>query len=263
MTIFARSAARWALLLACLILLLGMGEPQLSPGKTVLITGSNRGIGLEFTRQYAARGWRVIATCRNPGKAVNLKAIAAANSQVTIEQLDVTDHAAIDALAAKYKDTAIDLLLNNAGISGGLENQQFGRINYATFRDVYAVNVVGPLKMAEAFINHVAASDTKKIITISSTQGSIAKSTGLLYIYRSSKTAVNMAMRNLAIELKDRQIIVGLIAPGATNSTMMKGAPITLGKPEDRVNGMIEVIEVFTLDMSGSFIAYDGKTLPW
>lgn len=240
-----------------------MGEPPLTEAKTVLITGSNRGIGLEFTRQYADRGWRVIATCRHPDKAANLQALAAANPYVIIEQLDVTDHAAIDALAEKYRGTPIDLLLNNAGISGGLENQQFGRINFSVFRDVYAVNVVGPLKMAEAFIDHVAASDEKKIMTVSSSQGSIANSTGLLYIYRSSKTAVNMAMRNLATEVVDRQVIVGLIAPGATKPAFMKGVPTALGKPEDRVKGMSEVIESFTLDMSGSFIAYDGAPIPW
>jgi len=251
-----------ALALACFFLLPGMGTPPVEGGHTVLITGSNRGIGLEFARQYAARGWRVIATCRHPEKAVNLQAIAAANPQVIIEKLDVTDLGAIDALAHKYRDTAIDVLLNNAGISGGLNNQRFGHINYATFHDVYAVNVVGPLKMAEAFQTQVAASDLKKIITISSTAGSIANSTGLLYIYRSSKTAVNMAMRNLANELQAKGIIVGLIAPGPTNADVVKGR-VPLGKPEDRVKVMIDVIDRFTLDMSGSFVAYDGKVLPW
>ncbi len=230
---------------------------------TVLITGSNRGIGFEFARQYAEKGWRVIATCRHPEKAKRLQAIAARNPNVIIERLDVTDHDAIDALAAKYKDQPIDVLLNNAGISGGVEAQRFGAIDYSAFEKVYDVNVAGPMKMAEAFFDHVAASDHKKIITVSSSQGSIAETFGLLYAYRSSKTAVNMFMRTLAQKAASQGVIVGLIAPGPTNTDFMKGVPIPLGKPEDRVQGLIQVIDQLTLETTGSFLQYDGQTVPW
>lgn len=122
---------------------------------TVLITGSNRGIGLEIARVYAERGWNVIATARNPDAADDLKAIRAAHPKLEIVRLDVTDHERIDALAAEYAGRPIDVLINNAGISGGHENARFGSMNYDVYFEVHAVNVVGPAKMAEAFLPNV------------------------------------------------------------------------------------------------------------
>ena len=184
---------------------------------TVLITGSNRGIGLELTRVYAERGWNVIATCRTPAKADDLNAIAAAHSNVAVEELDVTDDAEIAALAAKYDGQAIDVLLNNAGIPGDRKRQQYGAYDFELFDLVMDVNVKGPLRMAQAFYGHVAASEQKKIINISSTQGSIADTDGTKgnsYFYKSSKSALNMVMHMLANELRSNEIVVGLISPG-------------------------------------------------
>jgi len=231
---------------------------------TVLITGSNRGLGFEFARQYAAKGWNVIATARRPDDAAALKALADAHPNVMIERLDVLDHAMIDALAKRYEGTPIDVLINNAGISGGGETQNFGRIDFSVFDVVMATNVIGPLKMAEAFVEHVAASRQKKIITVSSSQGSITQvRMGMLYFYRASKTAVNMVMTNLARELKPRGITVALVAPGATDTDFMQGVQIPLGKPEDRVRGMIGVIDELTLERSGSFTEFSMEQLPW
>ena len=213
----------------------------------VLVTGSSRGIGLEFARQYAERGWSVIATARNLSAADKLQVLAAAHSNITLETLDVLDHSQVDALAQKYKSQPIDILVNNAGIGGGGSNQIFGKINYEVFDDVMNINVVGPLKVAEAFIDHVAASDYKKLVTITSGQGSITETRGLLYFYRASKSSVNMVMRSLSKDVANRGVIVVLTAPGATNTDFMDEVRgrIPLGpppwkKPACSLNGTAE-----------------------
>lgn len=236
----------------------------LAADTTVLITGSNKGLGLEFARQYAARGWQVIATCRRPDEATDLQALAAENPNVTIERLDVTDHPAIDALAEKYKDTPIDILVNNAGINGDpSKTQNFGKFDYDAFRYVLEVNTIGPIKMAEAFVEHVKKSELKKILTVSSSVGSIAQTRGGLYFYRTSKTAVNMMMRNLALQLKGQGIIVGMLNPGPTDTDLMKEVKMPLRDPKDAVADMIRNMDNMTIETTGSFIQYDGTEIPW
>lgn len=235
---------------------------------TVLVTGANRGLGLHFTQQYAERGCRVIATCRNPEAAAELNALAALNPNVLVERLDVLDHAAIDELAARYVNMPIDVLLNNAGIGGGTENQLFGRLNYEVFYEVMAVNAIGPLKMCEAFREHVKASALKKMITVSSSQGSISSVTmPMLYWYRSSKSAVNMMMTNLALQVKRRGIIVGLVTPGATATDFIdprfRKAIKNIREPAIAAADMIRNIDRFTLENSGTFFNYDGEIIPW
>lgn len=232
---------------------------------TVLVTGSNKGIGLEFVRQYAARGARVIATARNPGDAADLNALAAANPRVIVEPLDVTDHAAIDALAAKYAGTAIDLLINNAGISGGSENQVFGKMKYAAFEDVLRVNTIGPLKMAEAFMPHVQASRDKRIVAVSSSEGSIGKvNSARLYFYRTSKAALNMEMKILAQQVRSKGVSIGLVNPGMTDTDLMKGLPKSvLRPPADAVRDMIRNIDTLTVANTASYWDHDGTILPW
>lgn len=252
--------------LACvLVLALASLAPRAeTDAATVLITGSNRGIGLELARAYAEKGWRVIATCRNPQDATELAAIAVRHPALVIEKLDVTDHGMVDALAAKYRGTPIDVLLNNAGVSGGMPSQTFGRMNYAAYRDVLEVNTVGPLKMAEAFVEHVRASRQKKIVTVSTGEGSISSvRSPRLYWYRSSKAALNMLMRNLALELKASGVIVGLVNPGPTDTDLMKGVKIPLRKPEVAAHDLIGVIDGLTLETTGSFLNYDGQGVPW
>jgi len=237
-------------------------------GAVILVTGANRGLGLEFTKQYAERGARLIATARKPEKAEALNALAAANKNITVEKLDVTDHAAIEALAARYVDQPIDLLLNNAGIGGGIENQLFGKMNYETFDQVMAVNVKGPMKMCEAFRKNVAASKLKKMVAVSSSQGSIASVTmPMLYWYRSSKSALNMNMVNLAFQLQRKKVIIGLVTPGATATDFIpepfRKAIKNIQQPADAAADMIRNIDRFSLANTGTFFDYDGGIVPW
>lgn len=235
---------------------------------TVLVTGANRGIGLELTRQYAARGWRVIGTARKPAEATELKALAAGSGgKVLVETLDVTDLAAIDALAAKYQGQPVDILFNNAGVTGGGEHQMFAQnMQWDLFDPVYHTNVVGPLKMAEAFLPNLLAGQLKKISNVSSNQGSIGsmKDGARLYIYRSSKAALNMAMVNLAMQLKSKGIAVALIDPGPVDTDMMKGAPKKMLRPVTTAGSdLIRITDQLTLENTGTFWTFDGTVLPW
>jgi len=235
---------------------------------TVFITGANRGIGLEFTKQYLEKGWTVIATARKPDKAEDLNQLQNQYPEhLSIQQLDVTDHDRIDALAKELEGQPIDLLLNNAGISGYIPDQIFGRLDYESFDQVLAVNTVAPLKMAEAFYPHVKSSNLKKIVSVSSSEGSIGGAyddeSGRMYFYRSSKSALNMVMVNLAFQLKSRGIAVGLVNPGPTDTDFMRGIPFPLRSTEEAVENMIDNIEDITLDNTAAYLNYNGKTIDW
>ena len=234
----------------------------------VLITGSNRGIGLEFTKQYLERGWTVIATARKPEKAEDLRQLGIQYPErLSIYQLDVTNNERIDELAKELEDQPIDLLLNNAGISGYIPDQIFGRLDYDSFEQVLAVNTVAPLKMAEAFYTHIKSSNLKKIVSVSSSEGSIGGAyddeSGRMYFYRSSKSALNMVMVNLAFQLKSRGIAVGLVNPGPTDTDFMRGIPFPLRSTEEAVTDMIENIEDIDLDNTAAYLNYNGKTIDW
>jgi len=230
----------------------------------VLITGANRGLGLEFVRLYAARDWRVIATARDPARATALQELATEYPALHIEALDVADHGQIDRLAARYASHPVDVLINNAGIGGGGDNQVFGRLNYPVLDQVMAVNAAGPIRMCEAFLPHVRASGLKKMITVSSSQGSIASvQFPMLYWYRASKAAVNMLMANLALQLRRQGIIVGLVTPGATDTDFMAGVNMPLRDPRVAAEDMLRNIDRFTLELSGTFFNYDGEVIPW
>lgn len=237
---------------------------------TVLITGSNRGIGLELARSYATKGWTVIATCRKPEKATDLQAIAASHDNLTIEQLDINDADMIAGLADKLKDQPIDILLNNAAVLGEPDEQKFGTYKFDTFRWVLETNVMGPMRMAQAFVDHVAASDQKKIVAITSAQGSIGmmRSESLVF-YNTSKAALNMAMRAASKAVADRGVTVALISPGAVDTAMMNLAlsdtnmKFPLLTPQDSAAAVITAIDNYTFEMSGTFMDHRGKELPW
>lgn len=260
------------LIAATTVLSLAAGSMGMSPATaadqpTVLITGSSRGIGLELARVYAQRGWNVIATCRTPSKATDLQAIAAEYDNVVIEELDVTDDDEIASLAAKYDGQPIDVLLNNAGIPGDRSKQVFGTFDQDVFDQVMHVNVMGPLKMAVAFFDHVAASDQKKIINISSSQGSLAstnRSQGNSYFYKSSKSSLNMVTRIMALEMKDRGLIVGLVSPGWVH-TDFGGGEYQPGMitPMESAASVAAVIDDYDMDKAGLLFSYKGEQTPW
>jgi NAD(P)-dependent dehydrogenase (short-subunit alcohol dehydrogenase family) len=224
---------------------------------TVLITGASRGLGLEFCRQYAAEGWQVLACCRNPDTAGKLTDIP----QVRVFPLDVSDFTQIDNLAAQLLDTAIDVLVNNAGVYGG-SHHGFGQLDYTTWTHTLTINTQAPVKMAEAFLPHLKRGDKKLLVSISSQMGSIAdNSSGGSILYRTSKAALNAAMKSIAIDLKDQRIGVLILHPGWVKTDM--GGPNALIDAQQSIAGMRNVIAQFTLAQSGSFLKYDGSTLPW
>lgn len=224
----------------------------------MLITGANRGLGLEYTRQYINDGWRVIATCRDPGAATELAAI---DGDIEIHALDVTDHGQIQALAKTLRKETIDLLLNNAGIYGPRPSK-LGGIDYNAWEDVMRINVMSPLKVCESFRSHVADSDLKKIAIMSSKMGSMGDNdSGASYIYRSSKAALNAAMKSLAVDLAPRGISVVILHPGWVRTDM--GGPSGLIDAPESVSGLRRVIEGLSLETTGRFYNYDGSEIPW
>ncbi len=229
----------------------------------LLITGANRGIGLEFVRQYIELGWRVFACCRNPDQATLLKQIASmhANS-LSLHELDVSDFEQIDRLSTKLANQNIDLLLNNAAVFLDTHANSLGRTDYEAWMYCLRVNSMAPLKMTEAFVNQVRRSTQKKIINITSKMGSIAdNSSGGYYLYRSSKTALNMVTRNLSIDLTPHGIMTATLHPGWVQTDMGgPDAPITA---ESSVAGMRRVITQLTPADSGKFYAYNGKEIAW
>lgn len=235
---------------------------------TVLITGAARGLGLEFARQYAGDWWHVIATVRNPASAGDLhKLCQASEGRVRIEALDVADFAAIDALAARLRDHPIDLIINNAGLFGpkrSAENdprQSFGQMDFGIWSELLRVNMMAAYKMAEAFVDHVSASDQKKMIAISSTLGSIGKGQGQQYAYASSKAGLNLVMHRLAVDLKPRGIATAVYCPGWVR-TAMGGAAAALA-PSESVSGLRAQIAKLGPATSGGFFLYDGTPIPW
>jgi len=234
----------------------------------VLITGANQGIGLEFTRQYAAEGWDVIACCRMPDKAAELQALAQENSAVSIEQLDVRDHAAVDALGAKYKATPLDILINNAGMIGPapiaeqIHRQVFGSIDYSVWQEVIETNTYGPIKLAETFLSNLEAGEHKKLVNISSNTGSISERCQPAIAYSSSKSALNRATTIVAEQLKEHGIVVALFCPGMVKTRMDAWGNAGVSA-EDSVAGLISLIASLTLTDSGTFRDYTGRTIAW
>jgi NAD(P)-dependent dehydrogenase (short-subunit alcohol dehydrogenase family) len=227
--------------------------------KTVFISGANRGLGFEFVRQYAAAGWRVIAGCRDPGRADALNALP--NTQVVT--LNVSDSQSIATAARAVSETTIDLLINNAGIYGstaGGQTQSLDLIDLDVWTTVLRTNVMGPLALTRALLP--VLSREAVIGILSSTLGSIAGNTqGGLYAYRSAKAAVNMVGRSLAADLKPRGIAVVLLHPGWVRTDM--GGPRAPVSPVDSIAGMRQVLDSVTLASTGRFFGWDGAELAW
>jgi NAD(P)-dependent dehydrogenase (short-subunit alcohol dehydrogenase family) len=237
---------------------------------TVFITGSNRGLGLEFARQYAALGWNVIATCRNPETAIELQTLADSNSQVIIDRLDVTKQEEINAVGKRFRNQPIDVLLNNAGIWGSLELQTFGQFDFDEQERVYAVNALGPLRVTQALFDNVASSNQKKIIGLGGGMGTrrtVEMAGGGHYWYRMSRAANLISMAILQQEVEDQGIIVSFISPGKVDTQMLKdsGWPESFKSisPRDSAEMVIEQIAALEPEAGGELINYDGKVIGW
>lgn len=229
---------------------------------SILITGSNRGLGLEWSRQYAEAGWRVFATCRYPEEAVELAQLADQYRSVRLHRLDVTNAGQIVALAEELKETPIDILLNNAGVYPEKFLPPNAPLNYEDWAYTFQVNTMAPLSLTKAFVESLARSGKRLVVAISSHMGSISEITSPgSYFYRSSKAALNAVMKGLSLELKPLGIGVLLLHPGWVR-TRMGGIDAPLSA-EESVRGMRERIAEFLLADTGRFFRYDGSEIPW
>jgi len=229
---------------------------------TVLITGANRGLGLEFCRHYSDKDWTVIACCRNPKNANELNTFRQSNGNIQIEALALEHLDQIDTLSKKLSDIRIDVLINNAGVYDDNRNNAFGHLDFKAWNNSFLINTQAPMKMAEAFLPQIQRSAKKLIVNISSLMGSISDNgSGGSLFYRSSKAALNAAMKTLSIDLKNQGIGVLILHPGWVQTDMGgQNAPIDC---KTSVGGMAKTIEKFTLEQSGHFISFDGKPMPW
>tara|TARA_Y100000817_G_C16840746_1_gene537878 strand:- start:543 stop:1385 length:843 start_codon:yes stop_codon:yes gene_type:complete len=257
---------------------------------TVLVTGSNRGLGFQFVKQYAERGYTVIATSRSPEDDTELKALAKKHKDIVIEELDVLDAAELKALSAKYKGKPIDILINNAGVLG---SGSFSKPDSDEFNRVMAVNVFGVLVVSEAFRENVAVSNQKKIISLTSAAGTFdisslfvnGKMAGLPpkgkeadpverdvrvaegggFYYGLSKVAMNLAMQKIRNEVRGEGIIIGLIAPNAVDTDMLSelGYAGAKTKAADAIANFINIIDGMTIENAGRPIVQDGTILDW
>jgi NAD(P)-dependent dehydrogenase (short-subunit alcohol dehydrogenase family) len=224
---------------------------------TVLVTGANRGIGLEFVRQFAKEGTRVLACCRNPEGAHELQDLAAADSRITVHRLDVADGKSIEALALELRHEAIDVLINNAGIIG----TRSGPVDYGLWEETFRVNTIGPFHMAQALRQNLEQGQARKIVTITSGMGSTSSNSGGYYAYRSSKAAVNNVMSGLAADWSRDRFIIVVVSPGWVATDMGgRGAPLSAARS---VSDMRRLIAGLGRTDSGRFLDHKGHELPW
>jgi NAD(P)-dependent dehydrogenase (short-subunit alcohol dehydrogenase family) len=267
-----------AMLLACCI----TGFPGIALGQTVLVTGANSGIGLEFARQYAAKGWTVIATHRRTQTPKPLTDLAVRYPKVRIERLDVTDADQVNSVAARLADLPIDVLINNAGVyndrskclldddkcPGDWTVENFGSLKYSLLDTIMAVNIKGPLIVSESFYKNVKASARKKIIAVSSSNGTLTGEKtprpGAIF-YRMSKAALNREMQIVAASTRADGVTVVMLNPGPTlteHQEYLRSYPGML-QTSFTVENMIRTIDKVTIEDTGRFLRYDGAAEPW
>lgn len=228
---------------------------------TLLITGANRGIGLEMVKQYATDGWRVFACCRCPEQADALQSLKQTHPLIHICPLDVREPDAIRQLAQQLSHEPIDLLVNNAGVWGSAV-QGFGETDPVAWLEAFKVNAIAPQLLAESFVDHIAQSQLKRMANVSSEMGSITLNTfGGFAMYRSTKAALNAVTRSLAIDLKAKQITVIALHPGWVKTDM--GGPQAKITVTESVNGLKTILNQLSIQDSGQFMGYDGKPLLW
>ena len=224
---------------------------------TVLITGAGRGLGFELARQYAADGWKVIGTVREPKAGARLSGLG---KSVEIHIADVTERAALVRLARDLKGAPIDVLVCNAGIYGP-KGEPFGKTDYAAWEQVLRTNLLAPMATIEALVDNVAKSGQKRIVVMSSQLASLTLNDGGDPIYRSSKAALNQVARTVAADLKDRGITVVAVSPGWVRTDM--GGPKAPLSADVSMAGIRKVIAGLTPKDSGKFIHFDGTENPW
>lgn len=230
--------------------------------ETILITGTNRGIGLELARVFTQHDWEVLACCRKPAEAEALSAIqAASEGRMKIHELDVTDDEGIAALAASVRGKAIDVLFNNAGILGPLE-QQFGKLDEKSWLEAFRVNTIAPYKMTLAFLDNILLGKRRIIATIGSIMGSISGNAGGdYYVYRTTKAAVHMLMKNLSLDLHGKEVTAVSFHPGWVRTRM--GGPQATLSPAESAEGIFTTISSLDPAKNGAFIDYQGNELQW
>ncbi|MCH9698775.1 MAG: SDR family oxidoreductase [Gammaproteobacteria bacterium] len=230
--------------------------------KTVMVTGANRGIGLEFCRQFASEGDQVFACCRDPESAKALQKLAGELPGIVIMPLDVSSAESITEFQAGLNGQVIDLLINNAGVYGDNHSAGFGGLDYQLWQQVFAVNTLAPVRLAEALLPNLLQGQKKLIVALTSKMGSIADNgSGGALLYRSSKAALNAAMRSLAIDFSKNKIGILILHPGWVKTDM--GGPHALISSAQSVSGMKAIIDGFKSSQSGSFLDYTGEVIPW
>jgi short-subunit dehydrogenase len=226
---------------------------------TVLITGSNRGLGYEFVKQYSENGFNVLACCRNKNNAKELEELSITSNKIKVYELDVGNVKAIKSLSQQLQNEKIDVLINNAGI---YRSSTVGNINYDEWVESFKINTIAPYQIIENFLNQIINSDLKKIVSVTSKMGSIDDNTsGGSYIYRSSKTALNSMMKCLTHDLKNQGVATLTLHPGWVRTDM--GGPGGWIDSFESVQGMIKQIDKLTIDDSGKYLDYAGKSINW
>ena len=226
---------------------------------TVFITGANRGLGLEFVKEFSENDYEVIATCRDPNSSSDLSALAKSNFKIQLHQLDVSNTKNIQDLSIHLKNKPIDILINNAGI---YRSGSFNSVNKDSWVESFITNTIGPYEVIEYFLPNVLQGREKKVISITSKMGSIDDNTsGGSYIYRSSKTALNSMMRSLTHDLKTHDIATMTLHPGWVRTDM--GGPGGWIDVKESVSGMIDQILNLSIQNTGRYIDYDGNPIKW
>jgi NAD(P)-dependent dehydrogenase (short-subunit alcohol dehydrogenase family) len=273
----ARGVVLAALAAAVASLLSGVANAE-----TVMITGANSGIGLEFTKQYAAKGWTIVATHRRKDVPKSLAEVVAKYPKVRVETLDVTNLDSVQALVSRLGGMPIDVLINNAGVyndrrkcasedescPGNWTTQGFGKMDFTLLDTIMDVNVKGPLIVTQAFYDNVKKSGLKKIVAISSSNGTLTGENpprpGAIF-YRTSKAALNRSMQIVASSVKPDGVTVIMFNPGPTlteRQSYLKDSPIMI-KTSFTVENMVRTIDKVTINDTGKFLRYDGQPEAW
>jgi NAD(P)-dependent dehydrogenase (short-subunit alcohol dehydrogenase family) len=245
-----------AIVSSVVLMCLSLPVPVSADSKgVVLVTGANRGLGLEFSKQLQQAGYEVIGTARSPDKAVELKA-----SGARVEQLDVSSQTSVEGLAKRLNDVSIDILINNAGMLNRTDSS-LGSLDFEIMERTFQVNSLGPLRVIQALLPNLQAGEKKTIVNITSRLGSIELSTGGMYSYRTSKTALNQINKIISAELAPQGFTSVVIHPGWVR-TDMGGDAATLAIPES-ISAILKVVEGLSVENTGKFYNYDGEELPW